>query len=73
MDRLVEMHGGAGPWPSFDVDIAAIARASAVPPSGSAGTSELLATLDDVLPGLAGRNEPLLLEIVIAPDETFDP
>jgi hypothetical protein len=29
--------------------------------------------LDDVVPGLADRREPLLLEIVVAPDETFAP
>ncbi len=73
MDRLVEMHGGAGPWPSFDVDITAIAQGFGCPARRISGYEELLATLDDVLPGLAGRDEPLLLEIVIAPDETFDP
>jgi hypothetical protein len=34
---------------------------------------ELLETLDDVVPGLAGRAEPLLLEVVVAPDESFAP
>jgi benzoylformate decarboxylase len=34
---------------------------------------ELIATLDEVVPALAGRGEPLLLEVVIQPDETFAP
>jgi hypothetical protein len=29
--------------------------------------------LDDVLPGLADRSEPLLLEVAVAPDATFAP
>ena len=35
--------------------------------------AELLALLDEVLPGLAGRDEPLLLEVEVAADETFAP
>ena len=34
---------------------------------------ELLAALDEVLPGLAGRTTPLLLEVVVEPDPDFDP
>ena len=34
---------------------------------------ELLEVLDEVVPGLADRDEPLLLEIVVAPDESFAP
>jgi hypothetical protein len=30
-------------------------------------------TLDEVVPGLGSRAEPLLLEIVITPEETFAP
>jgi hypothetical protein len=28
---------------------------------------------DEVLPGLAGRDEPLLVEVVVKPDESFTP
>ena len=35
--------------------------------------AELLAVLDEVLPGLAGRDEPLLLEVAVAPEATFAP
>ena len=34
---------------------------------------ELLGVLDEVVPGLVGRDEPLLLEVAVAPDETFAP
>ncbi len=34
---------------------------------------ELLEVLDEVLPGLGGRDEPLLLEVAVAPDESFAP
>ena len=30
-------------------------------------------TLDEVLPGLQDRTEPLLLEVVVAPDASFAP
>ena len=33
----------------------------------------MLRALDAVLPSLAERGEPLLLEVVIEPDETFEP
>jgi benzoylformate decarboxylase len=73
MDRLAEQHGGAVPWPGFDIDVAGLARALGCPAQTVATHDELLQTFDDVLPGLAGRGEPLLLEIAVAPDETFAP
>jgi hypothetical protein len=33
----------------------------------------LLQALDDVLPGLRERSEPLLLEVKVVPDESFSP
>ena len=33
----------------------------------------LLQVFDEVLPGLATLNEPLLLEVVVEPDEVFAP
>ena len=73
MDRLSEQHGGTAPWPSFGVDVAGLARAFGCPARTLATHDELIATLDEVVPALAGRNEPLLLEVVIQPDETFAP
>ena len=34
---------------------------------------DLVATLDAVVPGLAARETPLLLEVVVAADTTFSP
>ena len=35
--------------------------------------AELLERLDTVLPSLAGRDDPLVLEVAVAQDPTFDP
>ncbi len=73
MDRLTEQHGGSPPWPGFGVDVAGLARAFGCPARTVREHGELLETLDDVVPGLADRAEPLLLEVVVAPDESFAP
>jgi benzoylformate decarboxylase len=73
MDRLAEHHGGAAPWPSFGVDVAGLSRAFGCPARTVRTHDELVLALDEVVPGLAGREEPLLLEVVVAPDETFAP
>lgn len=74
MDRLAERQGAAGPWPSFgELDVAAIARGFGCPARTLATHDELTATLDEVLPTLATREEPLLLDVTIAPTPTFAP
>jgi benzoylformate decarboxylase len=73
MDRLVEQHGGAAPWPGFGVDVAGLARALGCPALAVREHGELLRTLDEVLPGLGSRDEPLLLEVTVTPDESFAP
>ena len=73
MDRLAERHGAAGPWPGFDVDIAALARAQGCEGRRIAEHDDLVATLDEVVPELATREEPLLLDVAIAPTATFAP
>ncbi len=73
MDRLAEQHGGTAPWPGFGIDVAGLARAFGCPARTVAEHGDLLAVLDEVVPGLAGRDEPLLLEVVVAPDESFAP
>ena len=73
MDRLAEQHGGAVPWPGFGVDVAGLARALGCPAQTVSDHVELLRTFDDVLPELADRDGPLLLEVVVAPDESFAP
>ncbi|MDP9295011.1 MAG: thiamine pyrophosphate-dependent enzyme, partial [Actinomycetota bacterium] len=74
MDRLAERSGGEGPWPQPDsVDIGAMARAQGCESIRVEGHVELLEQLDELLPPLAARATPLLLEIVVAQDATFDP
>ena len=73
MDRLAEQSGGTAPWPGFDVDVAGIARALGCPARAVREHAELLAVLDEVLPGLADRDAPLLLEVAVVPEATFAP
>ena len=73
MDRLAEQHGGAVPWPGFGIDVAGLAQAFGCPARTVGRHDELLEAFDEVLPGLAGRDEPLLLEVAVAPDESFAP
>jgi benzoylformate decarboxylase len=74
MDRLAERQGAAGPWPGFDeVDVAAVARGFGCPARSISVHDELVAALDEVVPTLASREEPLLLDVAIAPTQTFAP
>ena len=74
MDRLAERHGGAAPWPGFaDVEVATIARGFGCPARRISSHDELLAVLDEVVPTLADRDEPLLLDAVVAPTPEFSP
>jgi benzoylformate decarboxylase len=74
MDRLAEMAGASGPWPGFEeVDVAAVARGFGCPAERVSRHDELIATLDDVVPGLAERAEPLVLVVDVAPDMAFSP
>jgi benzoylformate decarboxylase len=74
MDRLAERSGASGPWPKVDtIDIAALARAQGCEAVRVTEHADLLTRLDELLPGLAERRAPLLLEVAVAPDGTFDP
>jgi benzoylformate decarboxylase len=75
MDRLAESQSDGGrPWPSFDeIDVTAIARGFGCPARRVDDHATLLALLDEVVPTLADRDEPLLVEVVVEPDETFEP
>jgi benzoylformate decarboxylase len=73
MDRLAEQQGAPGPWPSFDVDVAVLAAGLGCPARRIGQHDELLSALDEVVPGLATRTEPLVLEVAVAPDSTFRP
>ena len=74
MDRLAEMQGESAPWPGFGtIDVSGMARALGCDARRVDEHGELLAALDEVLPGLAGRTTPLLLEVIVEPDPDFDP
>jgi benzoylformate decarboxylase len=68
MDKLAANTGQAAPWPGFEtIEIAAIARAFGCEAMRIENYADLLARLDDVLPALARRDSPLVLEIAVAP------
>ena len=70
MNRLAERTGADGPWPALDaIDIAAMARAQGCDARRIETHEELLHALDTEL---GHRDTPLLLEVVVAQDETFD-
>ena len=72
MDRLAERSGSDGPWPGFgEIEIAALARGFGCPAQRVTTHDELLAALDEAIPTLAEREEPLLLDVVIAPTTTL--
>ncbi|HTU87442.1 MAG TPA: thiamine pyrophosphate-binding protein [Solirubrobacteraceae bacterium] len=67
MDALARRAGGAAAWPGFEsVDIGAMARALGCPSVRVRTHDDLERVLDEVLPHLASRREPLLLEAVVA-------
>ncbi|WP_043621184.1 thiamine pyrophosphate-dependent enzyme [Nonomuraea candida] len=75
MDRLADRHGGgAAPWPPFtEVDLAALARSLGCPAVRVESTGDLAAALDEVMPTLATRESPLLLNVVVGVDPEFQP
>ena len=74
MDRLAERQGAAGPWPAFgELDVAAIASGFGCRARTIATHDDLTAALDEVVPTLAARDEPLLLDVAIAPTPEFAP
>ncbi|MCM2580104.1 thiamine pyrophosphate-dependent enzyme [Streptomyces meridianus] len=74
MDRLAEQHGGTPPWPAFDdVSVSGIARSLGCPAHRVTDRDGLLSSLDDLVPSLAGRTGPYLLEVAVEPDPAFAP
>ena len=74
MDRLMEMEGGSSPWPQFpEIDFVSLAQAFGCPAARVATPDELERCLDEVVPGLEGRDQPLVLVVSVAPEETFEP
>ncbi len=74
MDHLAASGGTGSAWPALDgIDLAGLARALSCPARAVTTYAELVAVLDDVVPTLAERDEPLLLEVAVARDPTFQP
>jgi benzoylformate decarboxylase len=62
MDRLAAEAGGKAPWPGFaEVDVAGLATALGCPARRVATHGDLVELLDEVVPGLAGRDTPLVV------------
>jgi benzoylformate decarboxylase len=67
MDDLARQHGGIGAWPSLaGVELAAIARGFGCQAERVEGLDRLTEVLDEVLPELRERSEPLLLEVPVS-------
>jgi benzoylformate decarboxylase len=74
MDRLAERRGLPAPWPGFaEVDISQLALGLGCPARRIRTHDELTAALDETVQTLAGRDEPLLLDVAIAPTRHFAP
>jgi benzoylformate decarboxylase len=75
MDRLAERTPEAkAPWPAFDeISVAGLALAMGCAAMTVADLARLEQVFDQVLPDLANRQEPLLLEVTVEPDPTFNP
>ncbi len=74
MDRLAEREGnGRAPWPSFEeVSIGTIAAGLGCPTVRVTEHGELIRTLDEIVPSLAQRKSPLVLEIDVTPERHLD-
>jgi benzoylformate decarboxylase len=67
MDRLALNAGGKPPWPSFEeISVSTIAAGFGCPTRRIETHDDLLATLDEVIPHLASRREPLLLDVAVS-------
>jgi benzoylformate decarboxylase len=74
MDRLMEMEGGAPPWPRFpEIDFVALAQAFGSPARNVSTPEELEQCFDEVVPGLGDRVEPLVVVVSVEPEPTFAP
>ena len=66
MDALARRQGGLAPWPRFEsVDIAGLARSFGCPAVRVETHEDLTRVLDEVVPDLASRRVPLVLQAVV--------
>jgi benzoylformate decarboxylase len=74
MDRLAEQHGGKAPWPAFDeVSIARLANGFGCPARRVDTYAAMVDAFDALIPTLTGRTEPMVLEIAVVPESSFEP
>ncbi|MEV0380115.1 thiamine pyrophosphate-dependent enzyme [Nonomuraea sp. NPDC050643] len=75
MDRLADQRGGGkAPWPAFDeVDMGALARSLGCPAVRVRSYDELTDALEEIVPTLASRDSPLLLDVSVTVDPDFQP
>lgn len=74
MDRLAEQRNAKPAWPAFpEVSVRTLAGGFGVEAVHVDDHEHLAALLADVLPSLAGRSTPLLIEVGVAADTTFQP
>jgi benzoylformate decarboxylase len=67
MDGLARANNAPAAWPAFgSIDIAGFARCLGCPSINVDTHERLLATFDEVLPDLASRREPLLVEVALS-------
>jgi thiamine pyrophosphate-dependent acetolactate synthase large subunit-like protein len=74
MDRLAEQVGdGRAPWPAFEeISVSGLAQSFGCPAQRVETHEDLLAILDDIIPTLAARAEPLVLEVAVIPNPDFE-
>lgn len=66
MDRLADDFGGKAPWPSFsEIRVADLASVLGCASSRVHRREDLVRYLDEVVPTLASRTEPFLLDVVV--------
>jgi benzoylformate decarboxylase len=74
MDRLAEQNGGKAPWPAFEeVSIATLAEGLGCPAERVDSYDAVITALDAIVPTLVDRTEPLVFEVAVVPDTSFDP
>jgi benzoylformate decarboxylase len=74
MNILARNHGGEPPWPSFGhLNLQSLAAGFGCESLRVDDHGGLVQALDEVVPGLATRETPLLLEVVVSPEPGFAP
>lgn len=72
MDLLAAESEGSAPWPSFaTLSVAQIADGMGVESRRLEAYADLARLLDEVVPHLASRTEPLVIEVVIEPSNEY--